>query len=62
MFVSRKTKNSSRLSPDGSCPGTRKKPHVTVAALDQDMLVNCWYIIVMAVCTTPVQPTCEPFV
>jgi hypothetical protein len=37
---------------DGKLQAIRKNPHVIVAGLDQDMLVNCWFIIWMAINTT----------
>jgi hypothetical protein len=54
MCASRKIKKSKLLSLDGNLQGTRKKPHVIAAALEQDMLVSCWCITVMAIYIIPV--------
>jgi hypothetical protein len=42
---------SSPENQDGNPQDTRKNPHVIVAGFEPGLLVNCWYITLMAIST-----------
>jgi len=52
----RKNGASSRRWLDGNRLVTRKNPPVTVAVLNQNIPLSCWFIMPTVICTIPMQP------
>jgi hypothetical protein len=55
--VLRKIKKSNLLCPHGKQQVIRKKPHVIDVALEQNIQRSYWYIMWMAIYTTPIYAT-----
>jgi hypothetical protein len=56
-LVLRKIKKSNHLCLTGKQQAIRKKPHVIDVALEQNIQLSCWYIMLMVIYTMPIYAT-----